>query len=102
MKSIEDIRNQISSGNYELSAHALKRAIERKIMYFEIEEAGNNLCIIEDYPDDKYTPSCLLLGFTKSGKPIHLLVSRANLDYTKIITVYFPDELVFKDFKERL
>ena len=27
--------------------------------------------MIEDYPDDKYGPSCLVLGFTAEGKAIH-------------------------------
>lgn len=60
LKSIETIRKDLLSGNYELSAHALKRVVERKIMYYEIEEIGENAEIIEDYPDDKYSPSCLI------------------------------------------
>jgi hypothetical protein len=32
----------------------------------EIEDAiGSRAEIIEDYPDDKYGPSCLILGFTE-------------------------------------
>jgi len=101
MKSLETIREQITNGKYELSAHALKRVMERKILYFEIEEAGSNVEIIEDYPDDKYSPSCLLLGFTKSGKALHILVSKADIDYTKIITVYEPDSDNFIDLTKR-
>ena len=58
MKSLEKIKEQITNGKYELSAHALKRAMERKILFFEIEETGSNIELIEDYPDDKYSPSC--------------------------------------------
>jgi len=101
LKSIEVIRKELSTGKYELSFHALKRVVERRIMYNEIEEAGENAIIIEDYPDDKYSPSCLILGFSKSNKELHILVSRAELDYTKIITIYEPDELNFKNFIER-
>ncbi|OGU15164.1 MAG: hypothetical protein A2X61_15035 [Ignavibacteria bacterium GWB2_35_12] len=101
MKSIEKIREHLSTGKYELSAHALKRAVEKKILFFEIEEAGNNVKIIEDYPDDKYSPSCLLLGYTTQGKVIHLVVSRAEIDYVKIITVYEPDEDLFNGFEIR-
>ena len=101
MKSLQDIRNQISNGLYELSEHAFIKAIERKIHFYEIEEAGKNLEIIEDYPDDKYSPSCLLLGFSQNGKPLHLVVSRADINYVKIITVYEPDEDIFQNLTDR-
>ncbi len=50
--------------------------------------------IIEDYPDDKYAPSCLLLGFTKSGRPVHMQVTliETSEGLIKIITMYQPDE----------
>ena len=28
---------------------------------------------IEDYPNDKYDPSCLILGFTRSRRPLHIM-----------------------------
>jgi hypothetical protein len=61
LKDIEVIKEQISKGNYELTAHALKVAIERRIMYYEIEQAATNAVIIEDYPDDKYSSSVYYL-----------------------------------------
>lgn len=30
---------------------------------------------LEDYPDDKYGLSCLLLGYTTPDKPLHIQVS---------------------------
>ena len=101
MKSIEQIWKQLVNGEYDLSAYALKRAVERKILFFEIEEAGINAEIIEDYPDDKFSPSCILLGMTNSGKVLHILVSRADLDFVKIITVYEPDDDIFINYIDR-
>ena len=101
MKTIEIIREQLSKGNYELSGHALIRAVERQIYYFEIEEVGENAEIIEEYHDDKYSPSCLVVGFSKKGKPLHIQVSRADTEYLKIITVYVPDEDNFINFRTR-
>jgi hypothetical protein len=101
MKTIEQIREQLSHGKYDLSAHAFDRSIERKIMFFEIEEAGTNSVIIEDYPEDKISPSCLLLGYSNAGKPLHILVSRADIDYLKIITVYEPDADIFDNYIKR-
>ncbi|MGI8966705.1 MAG: DUF4258 domain-containing protein [Limisphaerales bacterium] len=46
---------------------------------------------MENYPDDKYSPSVLMLGFTEAGRPLHFQVSCAESDLTKIITIYEPD-----------
>lgn len=74
-------------GECEFSRHAFKRAVERNISELEIRQAGAQAQIIEDYPDDKYSPSCLLLGFTGEGRPIHLQVSYLESDLVKIIRV---------------
>lgn len=68
---------------------------------FEIRQAGGQARIIEDYPDDKYTPSCLLLGFTKTRRPLHIQVSYVDADLLKIITIYEPDEGEWYDYSRR-
>ncbi len=65
MKTLQEIQRQLSAGLFVFSHHAFKRAVERNISDSEIMEAGNDIIIIEDYPDDKYSPSCLILGFTR-------------------------------------
>ena len=80
MKTLEQIRQQLHAGAFEFSRHAFKRAIERNISDREIQAAGQNAIIIENYPDDKYSPSCLLLGYSETGRPLHLQVSMAEVD----------------------
>lgn len=92
MKSLSDIRKQLSLGQFEFSRHAFRRAVERNVSASEIEQAGLHAEIIEEYPDDKYSPSYLLLGFTHEGRPLHLQVSRMDSDLVKIVTLYEPDE----------
>ncbi len=92
MKTLEDIQKQLQSGYFELTRHALKRQVERNISRNDIRETGGNAIIIEDYPDDKYSPSCLLLGFTKTEKALHIQVGRVESDITKIITLYEPNK----------
>lgn len=60
-----------------------------------------NAKIIEDYPYDKDTPGCLLLGFTETGRPLHIQVSLADTEFAKIITLYEPDEDVWLDYSKR-
>jgi len=86
----EDIGRNLSAGRYELSRHALQRIVERNISQAEIEEAGRTLELIEDYPEDKYAPSFLVLGFTENHRPLHLQVCYTDPDMLKVITVYEP------------
>ena len=101
MKTLGEIRRQLASGEFEFSRHAFKRAVERNISELEIRQAGAKATIIEDYPDDKYSPSCLLLGFTETERPLHLQVSYAGTELVKIITLYEPDETEWYDYTHR-
>ncbi|MGR3219903.1 MAG: DUF4258 domain-containing protein [Candidatus Anammoxibacter sp.] len=101
MKTLEKIQSQLSSGQFDFSRHAFKRAVERNIGEFEIREAGRDVKIIEDYPEDKYSPSCLLLGFTDTKRPLHIQVSQADTDFVKIITIYEPSEDEWIDYSIR-
>lgn len=92
MKSLTAIRQQLQDGSFEFTRHAFKRAIERNISEQELREIGETVEIIEDYPDDKYSPSSLLLGFTQSDRALHIQVSRIESDTTKIITLYEPNQ----------
>lgn len=64
-------------------------------------EAGERAELIEDYPDDKYSPSALLLGFTAAGRPLHLQVSFADTAMARIVTVYEPDPDEWVGFRKR-
>lgn len=68
MAMFEEIQTKISRRQYEFSKHAVDQSIIRDISVAEVEEAmlGKSE-VVEDYPDDKYGPSCLILGFTKAG-----------------------------------
>ncbi|MHA1574053.1 MAG: DUF4258 domain-containing protein [Alphaproteobacteria bacterium] len=82
------LRQCFAERTYLLTAHASDRAAQRGIISREIEEAVADGEIIEDYPDDKYGPSCLLLGYTKAGRALHVQVSYPPA--VKVITVYEP------------
>ena len=69
---IEDIRLKFSRSEYEYSLHAVDQSILRHISHREAEEAIADGEIIEDYPTDKYGPSCLIFGRTTNGRPIHV------------------------------
>jgi Domain of unknown function (DUF4258) len=79
MKTLQDVRRQLATGKFEFSRHAFRRVVERNISEQEIREAGTDAEPIEDYPEDKYTPSALLLGFTAGGAtPAAAIFSQAQ------------------------
>jgi hypothetical protein len=101
VKSLEQILHQLAVGEFEFSRHALKRAVERNISDDEIRQAAENAQLIEDYPDDKYSPSCLVFGVTRENRPLYLQVSYADTSMARIITLYEPDPADWIEFRNR-
>ncbi|HOU12132.1 MAG TPA: DUF4258 domain-containing protein [Anaerolineae bacterium] len=98
---IEEIRQKIACGQFELSRHAVDQSLLRHISVQELREAIYNGEIIEDYPDDKYGPSCLIFGKTNQGRPIHVQCSYPSRPLVKIITLYQPAPRLWKGFRIR-
>ena len=101
MKTLAQIRQQLAAGQFDFSRHAFKRAIERNISEEEVRTTGAQAEIIEEYPEDKYSPSVLMLGFTSAGRPLHIQVSSADSDTTRIITLYEPDPSAWAEHRKR-
>ncbi len=101
MKLLAVLRTQLAAGEFEFTQHALKRVLERNISNAEICEADTRAVAIEDYPTDKYGPSCLMLGFTIAIRPLHNQVSRQAGPRLKIIRLYEPDPAEWVDFVVR-
>lgn len=98
---IEQIRAKIAAGQFEFSKHAVDQSIVRHISVRELREAIANGEIIEDCPEDKYGPSCLILGFTQEGRPLHIQCSYPSRPLVKIITLYEPDPSLWIDLRVR-
>lgn len=58
--------------------------------------------IIEDYPEDIRGHSCLILGWKRDGRPVHIVCAPKD-EYLARITAYIPDEAQWsKDFRKRI
>ena len=102
MIKIREIAAKIEAQLYEFSKHALDQSIVRSISVSEIEEAVTaKALIIEDYPNDKYGPSCLILGYTKKGRPLHVQCSYQAQPLIKIVTLYQPDTELWIEDRDR-
>ena len=102
MGMLEEIHSKILRRQYEFSKHAVDQTIIREISIVEMVEAiSGGGEIIEDYPEDKYGPSCLILGFTKTRRPLHIQCSYPSRQVIKIITLYEPDPGLWLNFRIR-
>jgi hypothetical protein len=97
--TIKKIQDKIRRGEYRFSDHAVKRMIKRSIDRLEVEEAILSGEIIEEYPDDKYSPSCLVNGKTGKGRILHVQISLPPA--IVIITTYEPGSEEWIDGKTR-
>jgi hypothetical protein len=87
--TLDGIRDTIIVGRYRFSDHAVKRMIKRSISRQEVENVIGEGEIIEEYPDDKYSPSCLVYGRTEAGRILHIQVSLPPA--VVVVTAYEPD-----------
>ena len=101
MSLFDEIRQKIEADQFEFSKHAVDQSIIRGISVQEVREIFTNAEVIEDYPEDKYGPSCLILGRTSAGRPLHVQCSYPSRPLIKVITLYEPDPIRWSDFKVR-
>jgi hypothetical protein len=96
------LQTVIRKDRYEWRKHILIRLSERKIIQADVLKVVLNGEIIEDYPEDKPFPSCLILGWIRK-KPFHVVISLDEVsNKAYFITVYEPNLTEFnQDFKTR-
>ena len=88
---IENIRQRVLSGRYVISFTHTEKLCRRKITLETIEQGIQRKEIIEDYPNDPRGPSCLVLGMTQEGRPIHEVFGTIENDQILVITAYEPN-----------
>ncbi len=101
-QQLTHIQEKVKEQQYRLTSHAeLERGLDR-ITIQEIEEAllSYQAEVIENYPEDVQGRSCLVLGFTKEGSPVHLVCGLGSKELI-IVTVYRPDPMQWINWRER-
>lgn len=98
---LDAIRRKFAAGQFEFSRHATDQSLRRDITVAEVREAMAAAELVEDYPHDKYGPSCLLLGFTSAGRSLHVQCSYPARPLLKIITLYEPDPDLWENHRVR-
>ena len=101
MLSISDFSFLNYDGSILVTRHAAHRLSERGIFMADIENCFKSGEIIEQYENDKPLASCLILGFTTQGRPLHVVAS-CDGEYIYLISAYYPNEEFWNsDYKTR-
>ena len=85
------IRTEIEQQSYEIPIHADNERLVDGLTTSQLEVALSEGKVIEEYPDDLRGESCLVLGFTSDGTPVHIVCGRNLTGHFILITVYIPN-----------
>ena len=99
---IEDIIEAIRANRVRITDHAYEEAQADNLSFDEIFFSVFQGEIIEEYPEDKPYPSCLIYGDTFLGEPVHSVwaYNEANR-WAVLITVYRPDPKRWINWRKR-
>ncbi len=86
---LDHIRALAAEENIRLTQHAQQEMVEEDITLDEVFEVIATGHILENYPEHRRGACCLLNGFTRSGRPMHVVCTTARSALI-IITVYEP------------
>lgn len=100
---IEDLIRAIGEGKVLITDHADEETQADDLSFDEVYFSVVHGEIIEEYPEDKPYPSCLVYGDTFAGEPVHSVWAyNEESGFAVIITVYRPDPTRWEpDWKTR-
>lgn len=100
--NIDQIIRAIRTGKVRITDHADEEAHNDRLPYEEIFTSVINGEIIEEYPEDKPYPSCLIYGSNFKNEPIHSVWGyNKKSEAVVLITVYRPTTDRWIDWKTR-
>jgi hypothetical protein len=87
---LAEIQHAIKENRLRYTFHAQEQMAKRHILHAEICECllSAEVDVIEEYHDDKYSPSVLIYGITQKRRILHIQSNRTGV----IITTYEPDQ----------
>jgi hypothetical protein len=86
---LERIRAQAAAENIRITQHAQQEMVEEDITLEEVLQAIATAHVLENYPEHRRGPCCLLNGLTRHARPLHIVCTTAQPALI-IITVYEP------------
>lgn len=90
----------VAAQRYRYSRHGDKERQNDALTLIEVEQALLTGRILEQYPDTGRGESCLVAGFSDTGRPVHVVCGRMG-EWMVVVTVYVPTPPKFKNPFER-
>ena len=102
MVIIEGTIEAIRHDRIRITDHADEEAQADELSNDEIFASVRRGEVIEEYPDDRPFPSCLVYGNTPADEPIHSVWAyNRETGWAALITVYRPDPERWLDWRTR-
>ena len=99
---IQDIIAAIRDDRIRITDHADEEAQADRLSFDEVFASVLHGEVLQDYPDDRPYPSCLIYGNTFSGEPVHSVWAyNPDNEWAVLITVYRPDPERWFDWRTR-
>src|SRR5438552_3926873 len=86
---LRQIKSLASSDNYRVSQHAHQEMVEESVRLDDVLAGLSAGIILENYPEYRRGPCCLVYGIDPSGRPLHIVCTTMQPRLI-IITVYEP------------
>jgi len=83
------IQQCVHDEHYRYSLHGDRERLNDLLSLDDVEQALLSGRVLELYGDTGRGESCLVAGFSDTGKPVHVVCGRMG-DWMVIITIYIP------------
>jgi len=84
---LDQIKSLAADEQIRVTQHAQQEMVEEEINIDEVLEAIGVAIVVENYPEHRRGPCCLLYGRTEAGRSLHAVCTTAQ-PVLIIITVY--------------
>ena len=96
-----EIQSRIRT-HVKFTEHARLAMRDDNLTTFDVLQAIKNFEIIEEYPDAKPFPACLILCWLRGKKPLHMVCALPEqVDMLIIVTMYIPSKEEWSDYRRR-
>jgi hypothetical protein len=106
--NLEALREAVERGLVHVTDHADEEANNDSLSLEEIYESLGSGRVIEDYPEDRPYPSCLVMGYChqrkqeRDAEPVHSVWAyNESSGFCVLVTVYRPDSARWSDDYEK-
>ncbi|HEV2854587.1 MAG TPA: DUF4258 domain-containing protein [Thermoanaerobaculia bacterium] len=87
--TLQRLIDQVDREALRVTQHAQEEMTEEDIALEDALEAIRSGTILENYPEHRRGSCCLVSGYTRQGRPLHVVCTTAQL-LLIVITVYEP------------